>query len=174
METIYINAPEVLEQDKKNLLQSKLSWEGLSVNFLYDSDFKSAKILRDYVEAACDILGLENKWKSRLILITDELNNNAIEYGSWVWEKNNMRFSILQGSDWIHIQTEIEDTWKGTFAKTAEEMENLRKERTVKWFKNHDSIRWRGLFMIITNLVDNLYFKDSENGWLIVGIQKTL
>jgi two-component sensor histidine kinase len=82
------------------------------VSFLYDSDFKSAKTLRDFIETICDILELENKWKSRLILITDELNNNAIEYGSLAGDKNTMTISIQKVESTYEISAEIEDTGK--------------------------------------------------------------
>ena len=51
-------------------------------------------------------------------------------------------------------------------------MFNVEHEKITIWFDSHNSIRWRGLFLIIYKLVDNLYFKDSTKGGLIVGIQK--
>jgi hypothetical protein len=51
--------------------------------------------------------------------------------------------------------------------------EKLRKNKQNKIIPNN-SIRWRWLFMIIDKLVDKLYFKDSKNWWLIVGIEKKL
>lgn len=174
METIYINAPELQELDKKQILATKKGDHWMSIIFLYDSNFKSAKILRDYVQALCDLMELENKWKSRLILITDELNNNAIEYGSLTGDINIMRIDIEKWLQWTYVSVEIEDTGKWKEAKKAKDMELLRTQRLETGFKNHISIRWRGLFMIIMNLVDELYFKDSERWGLIVGIKKKL
>lgn len=174
MQEIYINPANPQEEDKKALLQSFLSAQWLELNFSYISDFKSAKILRDYIEIICDLLKIENKWKSRLILITDELNNNAIEYGSLSGENNLMRILIKKGESDTFISIEVEDTWKWASSKKAEDMEKLRGEKVSSWFKNHTSIRGRWLFMIITNLVDRLYFKNSKTGGLIVWIEKKL
>jgi anti-sigma regulatory factor (Ser/Thr protein kinase) len=41
-------------------------------------------------------------------------------------------------------------------------MEQLRESHKDKDFSRHDSIRGRGLFLIISQLVDTLYFKDNE------------
>ncbi len=54
----------------------------LQLRIEYDADFRSAKILRDGIEKICDITQIPAVWKSRIILITDEMNNNAIEYGT--------------------------------------------------------------------------------------------
>ena len=174
MQEIRINPEESQQEDKKGLIESFLTEKWLELSFLYTSDFKSAKILRDYIQMICETLKIENKWKSRLILITDELNNNAIEYGSLSWENNTMRISIKKENTYILLSIEVEDTGKWSSSKKAEDMEKLRTEKVNSWFKNHASIRGRWLFMIITNLVDRLYFKDSEAGGLIVWIEKKL
>jgi len=54
----------------------------LDLSILYNSDFKNAKKLREIVDIICIMYDIDAKWKTRLILICDELNNNAIEYGS--------------------------------------------------------------------------------------------
>ena len=53
-------------------------------------------------------------------------------------------------------------------------MQELRAQNENKDFTQHHSIRGRGLFLIISHLVDELYFEDSQNGGLIVGARKTL
>jgi hypothetical protein len=56
MNTVYINSPEIQDLNKREILQSQKTEDGMSVVFLYDSNFKSTKILRDYVEAICDTI----------------------------------------------------------------------------------------------------------------------
>ena len=56
--------------------------DSLDLSLRYESDYKSTKVVRDFVSAICDVFGGCDEWKSRLILMADELNNNAIEYGS--------------------------------------------------------------------------------------------
>jgi hypothetical protein len=50
----------------------------ITINFI--SDFKSSKLLRNFISNLSDILNIDSIWKSRLILIIDELSNNSIEY----------------------------------------------------------------------------------------------
>jgi hypothetical protein len=54
------------------------------------------------------------------------------------------------------------------------EMETLRAHQLKLWYGNHESIRWRGLFMIIVKSVDRLYFKDTKTWGLIVWIKKNI
>jgi len=115
---------------------------------------------------------LDDKWSRRVVLIIDELNNNAIEYGSASWDINKMKFLFTQ-EEKISLKIEVEDSGKWEKSKDAAYMESLQKKRLGQWFSDHKSIRWRGLFMIIINLVDKLYFRDSDSGWLIVGVEKT-
>ena len=102
------------------------------------------------------------------------MNNNAIEYGSNSGDLNKMNLVINKQENWFSINLEIIDSWNWTMHKTALEMEELRNNKVQKWFDNHNSIRWRGLFLIITKLVDELYFKDDENWWLVVWINKNI
>lgn len=149
------------------------NWE-LKINFLFESDFVNAKLLRDATLLILDTLGFQSIWKSRFTLIIDELNNNSIEYWSNSWEINSMKVHIKNQNNSFEVNIEVEDTWNWKSSKKASEMELLRETRIQKGFQNHDSIRWRWLFLIITKLVDKLYFKDSEKWGLIVGITKTI
>jgi len=86
-----------------------------------------------------------------------------------------MNFKLTQNSpDCLSIETSVIDTGNGAAAKKAKDMNELRKENENKDFANHHSIRWRGLFLIISHLVDDLYFEDAEIWGLIVGARKVL
>jgi hypothetical protein len=85
-----------------------------------------------------------------------------------------MRFKSQKKWNEIFLNIEVEDAWDWEKNKNALEMDELRKQRLEKWFEEHKSIRWRWLFMIITKLVDELYFKDSATWWLIVWVNKEL
>lgn len=160
--------------NKRELLIPHLADWTFQISLQYKSDFKSAKILRDYIDEICFVLWIKDIWKSRIILITDELNNNAIEYGSKSWDTNILRITAHVKSKSTYINLEVEDSGTGEFHKNAAEMEQIRKKRKKEWFRDHHSIRGRGLFMIISTLVDTLYFKDSPNGGLIVWIEKKI
>ncbi len=53
-------------------------------------------------------------------------------------------------------------------------MEEVRKLNEMQGFDSYLGKRGRGLFQLISNLVDELYFQDSESGGLTVGIKKKL
>jgi len=148
--------------------------KNINLCFEFKSDFTNTKNIRDCVLNILDILWVSPIWQRRFVLIVDELNNNAIEYWSDKGSINHMYLKIKRYDDWININLEVEDNWNWKCSKTAREMEDLRNKKVSMWFDNHKSIRWRGLFMIITNLVDELYFKDSNKWWLIVWINKII
>lgn len=146
----------------------------IALEFHYFSDFRNAKILRDFLELLLSKKELPAQTVSRFILASDELNNNAIEYGSAQGEMNKLRIHISQSDNKYSIQLEVEDTWTWEKHKTADQMREKQQEVLSKWFKNHASIRGRGLFMIIVKIMDELYFENSSTGGLIVGIKKDL
>ncbi len=82
--------------------------------------------------------------------------------------------SIKKDELYYYFVIEVEDSWKWKYHKNSREMEILWEKKLKEWFKNHSSIRWRGLFLIIKNIVDDLYFKDSFTWWLIVGVKKKI
>ncbi|MDD3646151.1 MAG: ATP-binding protein [Candidatus Gracilibacteria bacterium] len=155
----------------KKILQKISLEEKAEICFSYISDFRSAKILRDCVNEICNLLGVDSTPKNRLILVIDELNNNAMEYGSLFGETNNMYFCFDKNIDSLLIKVEVEDTGNGYETKKAKDMEIIREENKKRNFSYHKSIRGRGLGLITEKIVDRLYFKDSASGGLIVGIE---
>ena len=161
-----------LPKDFDKVLFIKENFENLDFCFYYSSMFFNTKILRDFIEAICNKLKLSKKWKSKLILVADELNNNAIEYWSQKWEMNYMRVKIIKKDSNLDFIIEIKDTWNGSRHRTSKEMRELQENKLKKSFIGcRNSIRWRWL-LIVQKLVDKLYFKDYPSGWLIVWIEK--
>lgn len=162
--------------EQRNILLKNIYQENiLDICVSYESDFRNAKILRELTDDICREFGVSPKWRTRIVLIIDELNNNAIEYGSARWDMNHLY--ILVQRDWensIFVKASVADTWKWQHAKTSEEMERLRHNHENKDFTEHHSIRGRGLFLIISRLVDSLNFKNNQGGWLIVQVEKHL
>lgn len=147
----------------------------IEIQISYLSSFKSAKILRDIVDTICKSAWINPKWRTRLVLIIDEINNNAIEYGSLEGEINTFNLILKKENvSKFYIESYVSDTGNGSHWKTARDMQDLKRAHQNKDFSCHKSIRWRGLFLIISQLVDTLYFNDNENWGLTVGIQKVL
>ena len=146
----------------------------LEVEFSFLSNFKHTSFIRNIILIIWKLTSLNNICKNRLILIIDELVNNAIEYWSKEWETNKLRIIIKKKKGLVYFNIEIEDTGNWKKHHTAEEMEQIREKKLNIWFDWYNSIRWRWLFMIITNLVEKLYFKDTKSWWLIVWVEKTI
>jgi len=157
--------------NKEDMIKSLYVDEKLDIEFIYKSDFNNTKDLRDFIESICVILWFPDKLLSRVILISDELNNNAIEYWTDKEWFNILRI-ISRVEDWVvNFKLEVEDNWKWRLPKNALDMETLRAHRLKLGYWKHNSIRWRGLFLIIVKLVERLYFRDSEEWGLIVWIK---
>ena len=160
--------------NKENFIFNNFENKNLDIELIYDSNFENSKILRNLMDIIWKKLNLLEKDLSRLILVIDELNNNAIEYWTDKLWKNKFRIKIVNNWDSILFNIEVEDNWKWDSAKTTLEMETLRAHQLKLWYGLHSSIRWRWLFMIIVKSVDRLYFKDSDEWWLIVWVYKNI
>jgi hypothetical protein len=66
--------------DKNQFIKDNFIDNTIEICFVYKSVFTNSKILRDYIDAISTYLNISIDWKIRLILIVDEMNNNAIEY----------------------------------------------------------------------------------------------
>ncbi len=170
MDKIVIDNVELSLKDKERIVNELNTSNKYSVEVFYKSDFSNTSILRNFVSFLCEQIWIDPTWTFKIVLISDELNNNAIEYWSKVWDINKMRIFVNRKSDICDFVIEVEDTWNGLYHKNAEAMYKLREEKIERWFKDYSSIRGRWLFLIIENLVDSLYFKDSSEWWLIVWI----
>lgn len=170
MEKIYIKNIE--NQDKKQIIKDLIKNDLLEAEFIYNSDFKVTKDLREFIEIVWEKFWISQKLVARLILITDELNNNAIEHWSDKNGENILRIKISKNFEKINLNLEVEDNWKWKDKTSALEMETMRAHKLKRGYSSHDSIRWRWLFLIIVKIVDRLYFKDSKKWGLIVWIKK--
>jgi len=170
MDAIYIDKLSKWH-NKIDIINSLIHDWKINVEFIYKSKFKNTKDLSDFVWVICFLFNFSDKLRSRIVLITDELNNNAIEYWSSSRWFNTLRINIYKEEENINFNLEVEDDWKWKSSKTALDMEIMRAHKLRLWYFWHDSIRWRWLFLIIVKLVNRLYFKNSHNWWLIVWVK---
>jgi len=174
MEEILLEISDVFSPELRKKLENLCKENKLEVAFKYISDFRSTGLLRNYVSELCSMCNLDKTWIWRITLITDELNNNAIEYWSKPWEYNKMIFKLKDLWDYIDLEIAVEDTWNWPRAKKAEEMYKLKDEKKKQWFDWYMWIRWRWLFLIIEKIADELLFEDSENWGLRVVVRKKI
>ncbi|MDD2566331.1 MAG: hypothetical protein PHZ26_02675 [Candidatus Gracilibacteria bacterium] len=148
--------------------------KNFELSIQYKADYSQSRLIRNLILFLFEKNGIDVPWKNRFSLISDELVNNSIEYGSLPLDKNTflIRFSII--GNILYINLEVHDTGKGAFAKNSLQMENIRKQKMLETQQVYLGKRGRGLFQLVTNIVDELYFKDKETGGLIVGVNKKL
>lgn len=81
----------------------------LFITFL--SDYKQSKIIRDAVLYLFEKNDINVPWKNRFALISDELVNNSIEYGSLPLDKNHIhiKFASNDGKK-LSVLLEVSDT----------------------------------------------------------------
>ncbi|MFA6090523.1 MAG: ATP-binding protein [Candidatus Gracilibacteria bacterium] len=144
------------------------------LEIIFKTDYNQSKIIRDLILLLFRENKIEVPWKNRFALISDELVNNSIEYGSLPLDKNRFTIHFSKGNGILNINMEVSDTGRGIEAKTSLEMEDLKKNKESEGFTGYLGKRGRGLFQLVTNLVDELYFKDNPNGGLIVGVRKKM
>lgn len=140
----------------------------------YESRYENTRILREIIDEFCAIFEIPPKWRTRIVLIYDELNNNAIEHGSISSDTNMCFISLEKKEDSIILEWYVEDTWKSQDAKSPEELRNLKCKFEWKDFSKHHSIRWRWLFLIISQLVNSLEFSRAHLGWVRVCFKKII
>lgn len=164
-----------LTTEQENLLDSLFHGDSDTCVIHYISDFRSAKILREITDTLCKNFGMIPKWRTRVVLILDELHNNAIEYGSRTGDINTFFFQLTkEEKGGLRLEASVTDSGFGPKAKKAAEMEQIRKVHENEDFSHHSSIRGRGLFLIISQLVDALLFDDATQGGLRVTVVKRL
>lgn len=162
-------------QDLIEKVDSSLSdFKNFELFLTFKADYSQSKIIRDLILHLFEKNLIDVPWKNRFSLISDELVNNSIEYWSLPLDKNEFLIRFSSDDKNLNIVLEVHDTGRWMFAKTSEQMEEVRKLKEAEWFERYLDKRWRWLFQLISNITDRLYFKDKPNWWLIVWIEKKL
>lgn len=140
----------------------------------YDAHFANSKIIRDFVGEIFNIFKIPTPWHGRFVLITDELVNNSIEHGSREGDTN--RCVITTKMEWenlFRVSVEVHDTGNGESLKSIDEMTE-KKDETTHENAVYMGKRGRGLFHITEKIVDKLTFWKSDQGGLMVKIEKCI
>jgi anti-sigma regulatory factor (Ser/Thr protein kinase) len=96
--------------DKHQYINQCIKDNQVDIQFGYAADFKNAKILRDFMEVIFTLFDFPKREMARFILASDEMNNNAIEYGSSENEMNYLRIKVNKQNTIISLSMEVEDT----------------------------------------------------------------
>lgn len=78
--------------------------------FKFRSDYSQSKMIRDFVLFLFESNSINVPWKNRFALISDELVNNSIEYGSLPLDKNEIYVKFERVGTQISVLLEVRDT----------------------------------------------------------------
>ncbi len=118
-----------------------------------------------------NMTGFSEQWAYRFQSVVDELCNNAIEHGSAKGENVTITFVNVPDES---LEVIIEDTGTGSSKYSAEQMNNLVKERISMMHGQYLGLRGRGLPKIVAEWTDELLFEDKKEGGLRVRVKKYL
>jgi len=91
----YISLDDIINKlEEETFISSLFDGKNISIAVQYESKFPNAKVLREFVDEIAKHANIEPKWRTRLVLIVDELNNNAIEYGSKENDTNILKIEM--------------------------------------------------------------------------------
>lgn len=149
-------------------------FNNFEISITFKADYNQSKMIRLLVSYFFEKINLNNPWKWRFSLLSDELMNNSIEYGSAPLDKNIFTLRFLVKDKNLYINIEVADTGRWVWAKTSVQMEEIKQQKEIEWFEGFLWKRWRWLFQLINNIVDDIYFKDRAEWWLIVWVTKKI
>ncbi len=123
--------------------ESIVDFSDFEVKIEFLSDYTQSKMIRDGILFLFEKNSINLPWKNRFALISDELVNNSIEYGSMPLDKNTIfiKFAPTEGS--LSVLIEVSDTGRGAEAKTSDEMEQIRKLKEMRGFDSYLGKRGR-------------------------------
>ena len=118
--------------DKQAIIDQYIENDSIDIIFYYSSNFRNTRVIRHFIELMSSALNMTEEWINRMVLIVDELNNNAIEHGSRKAMASEMRVKMYKNNNHIVVNIEAEDSGTGTHPKKSSEMEELRKQSLEK------------------------------------------
>lgn len=90
--------------------QSILDFTNFEIQIEFKSDYAQSKIIRDAILYLFEKNHISLPWKNRFALISDELVNNSIEYGSMPLDRNFIFIKFSPIDDGIGVLIEVTDT----------------------------------------------------------------
>jgi len=109
--------------------KSIFDFGNFNLKLIFKAEYNQSKIIRDLILLLFQKNNIDVPWKNRFALISDELINNSIEYGSLPLDKNYFTVHFKTTEKNLTINLEVCDTGRGAESKTSKEMEELKKTK---------------------------------------------
>ncbi len=108
-----IDISDLGPDDLRSFCDEKIvDFSNFELSVRYKSDYGQTKMIRDIILYVFEKNSINIPWKNRFALISDELVNNSIAYGSQPLEKNNLYIRFLTEDSKLKIVIEVTDTGK--------------------------------------------------------------
>jgi len=107
--------------------------ESFSMQIYFPNRKTYVATIRDSLKHLFSHYPLQEDQISRMLLVADEIMNNAVTYGSAEGDINQFRIQIFEEKGSIAIRYEMEDTGRNVFTRTAREMELLLEKNSETW-----------------------------------------
>jgi two-component sensor histidine kinase len=111
----------MLHTDISNIEHSQLiqfvnanisDFRNFEIAIIFKADYNQSKMIRDLTLFLFEKNSIDVPWKNRFALVSDELVNNAIEYGSLPLDKNLFKIKFSQSNEHLEVNLEVYDTGK--------------------------------------------------------------
>ena len=110
---LHIDISNIEYQSLLNFVNTNVTdFRDFEFAIVFKADYNQSKMIRDITLYLFEKNKIEAPWKNRFALVSDELVNNAIEYGSLPLDKNLFRIRINKNEDKFYINIEVYDTGK--------------------------------------------------------------
>ena len=97
--------------DLRSFLDSTITdFSDFEILVSYKSDYSQTKMIRDNILYLFERNSINVPWKNRFALISDELVNNSIEYGSMPLDKNELYIKFCPDNGKLKVHIEVSDT----------------------------------------------------------------
>lgn len=113
------------------------------LEIIFKADYNQSKIIRDIILVFFTKNNITVPWRNRFALISDELVNNSIEYGSLPLDKNHFTIHFSTKENILNIHMEVCDTGRGIESKTSQEMEDIKHTKEAMSFEGYLGKRGR-------------------------------
>lgn len=103
-----LNPEDLLEFCDTNITD----FSNFEIEVQYQADYGQTKMIRDTVLYLFERNSINVPWKNRFALISDELVNNSIAYGSQPLEQNTLYVKFETEDGKLKVLIEVTDTGK--------------------------------------------------------------
>ena len=110
---LHIDISNIEYQQLLEFVNANISdFRDFELAIVFKADYNQSKMIRDLTLYCFEKNQINVPWKNRFALVSDELVNNAIEYGSLPLDKNLFKIQFSHKHEDLQVNLEVYDTGK--------------------------------------------------------------